>query len=41
MELGVDDGTFLINFKEWRNLFSNLFMCINFPDEWSGRRIKG
>lgn len=36
IELGADDGTFLMNFKEWRELYSNLFMCINFPDDWSG-----
>lgn len=35
---GVDDGTFLMNFKNWRTVFSNLFQCIDFPDDWSGLR---
>lgn len=25
---GVDDGTFLMCFKSWRTVFSNLFMCM-------------
>lgn len=38
---GVDDGTFLICYKDWRTIFTNLFLCINFPDNWSGYRILG
>lgn len=41
MVLGADDGTFLMCFKDWRELFANLFMCIDFPNDWSGRRIQG
>jgi hypothetical protein len=36
---GIDDGTFFISFSDWRNIFDNLFMCIKFKEEWSGRRI--
>lgn len=35
------DGTFLMCFKDWRNIYTNLFVCIDFPDEWSGIRVKG
>jgi Ca2+-binding EF-hand superfamily protein len=35
----AEDGTFLMCFKDWRNIYHNLFCCINFPDEWSGLRI--
>ena len=33
------DGTFLMCFKDWRKLFGNLFMCINFSDEYTGKRV--
>ena len=33
-----DDGTFLINYRNWRDIYSNLFCCIDFPEEWSGIR---
>jgi len=36
----IDDGTFFMCYKDWRTLFSNLFICINFPVEWSGLRFK-
>ena len=32
----VNDGTFLICYKDFRDLFSNIFMCINFPDDFKG-----
>jgi len=27
-------------YKDWRSLFHNLFISINFPDEFSGRRFE-
>lgn len=36
-----NDGCFLMSFKDWRNLFSNLYSCVDFPDRWSGVRFKG
>lgn len=39
--MNPNDGTFLICFKDWRKLFSTLFSCVDFPDHWSGLRIKG
>ena len=35
-----DDGTFLICYSDWRKLFNNLFVSLNFPNEWTGKRIK-
>lgn len=26
-------------FKDWRSIFTNVFICIDFPKEWSGKRI--
>ena len=33
------DGTFLMCFSDWRYYFSNLFACLDFPDDWSGVRF--
>jgi hypothetical protein len=35
----LKDGTFLMCFKDWRSIYSNLFVAKNFKDEWSGFRI--
>ena len=37
---GEDDGSFLMCFKDWRNIYNNLFMCIDFPPTWGGLRAK-
>jgi hypothetical protein len=39
--LGDNDGTFLINYRNWRDIFNNMYICLDFPDEWSGVRFKG
>lgn len=37
-----DDGTFLMCFKDWREIFSNLFICHQFEaGMWSGWRFSG
>lgn len=41
MILGENDGTFLMSFKDWREIFTNLFICIDFPNHYTGRRILG
>lgn len=33
-ELGANDGTFLINFENFRDIYNKLFACIDFPDHW-------
>lgn len=35
----AEDGTFLMCYKDWRNIFHNLFVALDFPKEWSGRDI--
>lgn len=34
-----DDGTFIMCFKDWRNIFTNVFICIDFPEIWNGKRL--
>lgn len=40
-EFPADDGTFLMNYKMFRTIFNNLFVCIDFPEDWSGIRYAG
>lgn len=40
-EFPADDGTFLINYKNFRQIFNSLFVCIDFPNSWSGIRYTG
>jgi hypothetical protein len=35
-----DDGTFFICYADWRKVFTNFFVCIDFPDHWSGLRVR-
>lgn len=28
-------------YKDWREVFSNLFLCVNFPDDYRGYRFSG
>lgn len=35
-EVGKDDGTFLISYKDWRNIFDNLYICRKFDKNWCG-----
>ncbi|EAS01497.1 calpain family cysteine protease (macronuclear) [Tetrahymena thermophila SB210] len=38
---GTDDGMFLICYKDWRTIFSNLFICFKFdPSVWIGYEIE-
>jgi hypothetical protein len=30
-----EDGTFLINYRNWRTIFNKMFFCIDFPESWS------
>ena len=39
--LNPNDGCFLMSFKDWRNLYSNIYTCVDFPDNWSGVRFQG
>lgn len=33
-ELDCEDGTFLINYQSWRDVFNRLFVANSFPDSW-------
>ena len=33
------DGTFLINYASWRDIYNRLFVVNDFPDEWSAVRF--
>lgn len=35
------DGTFLMEYNEFLKIWSNIAICRNFPDEWSGYRFRG
>ena len=34
------DGTFLINYKNWRSCYNRVFVVNDFPDEWSAIRFR-
>ena len=38
--LEADDGTFFMEYTEWMGIFSNLFLNLDFPDNWTGVRFK-
>lgn len=38
--LDADDGTFFMEYSEWKDIFSTLFLNVDFPDEWTGVRFK-
>lgn len=38
---GTDDGMFVMCYKDWRNIFSNLFLCFRFdPAKWIGYEVE-
>jgi len=39
-ELEDDDGTFFMDYDEWKDIFSQVFLNVDFPDEWTGVRFK-
>lgn len=39
-EIGAEDGTFLINYKEWRNIYNRLFVANDFECEWNAIRFE-
>ena len=38
-DLDADDGTFLIDYDNWKNNFTQLFLNIDFPEKWTGVRF--
>jgi len=39
-KMGADDGTFLMNYNDWRDNFSTLFLNVDFPEDWTGVRFR-
>ena len=39
-EAGIEDGTFLMCYSNWRDIYNNVFVCVDFPEEWCGVRYK-
>jgi len=39
-EIDADDGTFLMHYDDWKDIFSTLFINNDFPEDWSGIRFK-
>ena len=38
--LEADDGTFFMEYNEWKDIFSTFFLNVDFPDNWTGVRFK-
>lgn len=41
IEVNFNDGTFFMTFEEWIARFTSLFVAINFPSHWTGKRATG
>jgi len=39
-ELDKDDGTFFMHYSDWKEIFSTLFLNLDFPEDWTGVRFK-
>lgn len=39
-DLDADDGTFLMHYDDWKEIFSTLFLNNDFPEDWTGVRFK-
>jgi hypothetical protein len=40
-EIRANDGTFFMSFKDWRQRFTNLFVAVQFPGDWTGNLVTG
>lgn len=40
-EPGHNDGAFLMNYQSWREIFNNMYICLDFPKTWSAIRFRG
>lgn len=38
--LDADDGTFFMNYDDWKDNMSTLLLNIDFPDHWTGVRFE-
>ncbi|KAJ1399835.1 hypothetical protein B484DRAFT_245813 [Ochromonadaceae sp. CCMP2298] len=40
-EINFMDGTFFMAFEDWLHHFTSLFVAVNFPSSWTGKRTQG
>lgn len=41
VEARSNDGTFFMEFSDWKSRFTSLFVAVNFPGDWSGSMVIG
>lgn len=41
IDINFNDGTFLMPYDAWFERFTNLFIAINFPSTWTGKKTQG
>ena len=41
VEVNFNDGTFFMSFQDWLKYFTSLFIAVNFPHTWCGKRTQG
>lgn len=41
VEVDFNDGTFFMTFADWMKHFTSLFVALNFPPSWTGKRTQG
>lgn len=37
---GKDDGSFMINYSNWRDIYNNMFIIYDFPNSYNAIRCK-
>ena len=35
-----EDGIFFMHYSDWKEIFSTMFLNIDFPEDWTGVRFK-
>ena len=41
VEMNFNDGTFFMSFDDWYANYTSLFVAVNFPKQWTGKRTQG
>jgi hypothetical protein len=41
VEMNFNDGTFFMTFDAWFQIYTSLFVAVNFPANWTGKRTQG
>ena len=37
----AEDGTFLMSYDDFSSIYNNMYVCVDFPEQWNGIRYKG